>query len=265
MKKNFELFMTMSLVIMLSVCFSSCGSDDGGTSIVEGVNVKNGRKLVKLDIQTESTKMGVPQETAKLKIAYDAKNRLSKVTLTNGRYYNNGNYVDGEIDVMKIDYDFKMVTISNGRSSTNYLFALNDKGYISQISNCSCNYDSYGYLTGVENSSEIWTLAYNEGELIKSLVNNLRKNNIEIYYMFYGEDQRTGDLLFYMNSEKDHSYGRNSTLATMCFIAYQAGLFGKITNHCTYLTKSNETSAILERKNEKNSNIFRAYCSFTFE
>lgn len=266
MKKIFELFKAVSLVTIIAVGFSYCGSEDsGGSSIVNGVNVKNGRKLVKLDIQTESSRMGRAQDATKLKISYDANNRLSKVTWTNGIYYKNGNYVEGETDVMKIDYELKTVTINYGSSSVNYLFSLNDKGYISQISNCTCTYDSYGYLTGVENRSEIWTLAYNEGELIKSLVNNFRNNNIEIYYMFYGEDQRTGDLLFYMNSEKDHSYGRSSTLATMCFIAYQAGLFGKITNHCTYLTKSNETSAILERKNEKNSNKFRAYCSFTFE
>ena len=45
--------MTLSFVIMLSVCFYSCGSDDGGgTTVVDGVNVKKGKKLVKLDIQT---------------------------------------------------------------------------------------------------------------------------------------------------------------------------------------------------------------------
>lgn len=264
MKKIIELFMILSVVTMLNFGLSSCGNDDGGSSsIVDGVNVKNGKKLVKLNIKPTSNRMDMSEYT--LKIAYDAKNRLSKVTWTNGRYYKNGDYVDGEVDLMKIDYDFKMVTISNGSSSANYLFTLNDKGYISQISNCSCNYDSYGYLTGVENSSEIWSLAYNDGELIKSLVNKFRNNNIEIYYMFYGEDNNTGDLLFYLNTEKDKSYGRNSTLATMCFIAYQAGLFGKITNHCTYLSRSSSTSAILERTNEKNNNTFRVYCSFAFE
>ena len=264
MRESFELFKTISFVIMLSVCFYSCGSDDGGgTTVIDGVNVKKGKKLVELGIQTESTGSGTSEYILKLKIDYDSNNRLSKVTCIDGRDLT-GKRMD-EIVFMKIDYDFNMVTISNGSSSTNYLFALNSKGYISQISNCSCNYDSYGYLTGVENSSEIWSLAYNEGELIKSLVNNFNRNNIEIYYLFYGEDQRTGDLLFYMNSEKEKKYGSNRILATMCFIAYQAGLFGKITNRCNYLTRSNETSAIFERNNEKNSNKFRVYCSFRFD
>ena len=180
--------------------------------------------------------------------------------------YENDKYSEYEVDVdiMRIDYDFRIVNISNGYSSANYMFSLNDKGYISQIGNCSCSYDSYGYLTRVEEFTEIWSLIYNEGELIKSLVNSLKHGNIEIYYMFYGENSDSGELVFYMNSEKEKR-PRFSGQAVMCFIAYQSGLFGKITNHCTYLSRSNETSAALELGNEKNSNKYLVRCNFTFE
>jgi len=263
MKKIYQVVIFIMLTAVFNICVSSCSSSDdgGGTSVIDGVNVKNGKKLVKLDIQTETTMMDKPEYKLKIKIDYDSKNRLSKITCNEGKNSNNGKQID-EIISMKIDYDFKMVTLSDGTSSRNYMFALNDKGYISQIANYYCKYDSYGYLIGVENNKEMWSLAYNEGELIKSLYNY---KQMDIYYMFYGEDQKTGDLLFTINVERDNSYGNNSTVAAMYFIAYQAGLFGKITTHCTYLTRSNETAAILEKNTEKSKNKFRAYCSFTFE
>lgn len=86
-----------------------------------------------------------------------------------------------------------------------------------------------------------------------------------LYYMFYGENSSTGELMFYMNGEKYEDYGRNVIQAVMCFIAYQSGLFGKITNHCRYLSKSNETSAVLERNNEQNNKKFVVRCKFTYE
>ena len=170
-------------------------------------------------------------------------------------------YTDAEVEVMKIDYDLRLV-ISNGLK---YMFSFNDKGYISQIGNCSCTYDSYGYLTGVENTLEIWTLAYNEGELIKSLISNIKNGNMQLYYMFYSENSDSGELMFYMNSEKYEDYIRDPIRAVMSFIAYQSGLFGKITKHCSYLSRSNETSAVLEKNNEQDSRKFIVHCKFTYE
>lgn len=265
MNKNFCIILAILISTVLSVGFVSCGGDDdnNGSGIVDGVNVNNGKKLTRLEIQPQTSSNTTPDY--KLRVMYDSNGRLSNVVWTNGQKYENGKYTETEINIMNIDYDLKVVNIYNGSSSLKNMFSLNDKGYIFQIGNCSCTYDSYGYLSGVENITEIWSLAYNEGELIKSLVSNLRNGNMSIYYMFYGENSDSGELMFYMNSEKYEDYGRNPVLAVMCFIAYQSGLFGKITNHCRYLSKSNETSAVLERNNEKNSNKFIVRCKFSYE
>jgi hypothetical protein len=204
-----------------------------------------------------------------LRINYDAKGRLSKVIWTNGSKYENGKYIEGEVEMLKIDYDFKVINFMPSETYYNkdYMFTLNEKGYISQLSNCSITYNSYGYLSKAENMSYIYSLAYEEGELIKSLVNNLKKDKIEIYYMFYGEDKDKGDLLFYMNtpSSKGLNINIQSIQGVMLFIAYQAGLLGKMTNHCTYLQRSNETTAILQKRSESSNKTYNIHCSFVFE
>ena len=266
MKKVFYYLLTISLVSSVGFGITSCGGDDdGNSSVIDGVNVNNGKKLTRLEILPQTSSSTTTDYNYKLRVLYDSKGRLSNVIWTNGKKYVNGKYIESEVEVMRIDYDLRLVNISDGYSSLKYVFSLNDIGYISQIGNCSCTYDSYGYLTGVENITEIWSLAYNEGELTKSLISKLKNGNMLLYYMFYGENSSTGELMFYMNGEKYEDYGRNVIQAVMCFIAYQSGLFGKITNHCRYLTKSNETSAVLERNNEQNSNKFVVRCKFTYE
>ena len=259
MKKVFCFLFTISLVSLLG--FTSCGDDgDGNSSVVDGVNVNNGKKLTRLEILPQTSNSTI-EYNYKLRVLYDSKGRISSVIWTNGKKYENGKNTDAEVEVMKIDYDLRVVN-SNGLK---YMFSFNDKGYISQIGNCSCTYDSYGYLTGVESMSEIWTLAYNEGELIKSLISNIKNGNMQLYYMFYSENSDSGELMFYMNSEKYEDYVRDPIRAVMSFIAYQSGLFGKITKHCSYLSRSNETSAVLERNNEQDSRKFIVHCKFTYE
>lgn len=262
-----------TILLLMSLCFVSCGGDDDGSNskVVDGVNVNTGRKLVRLDIHEpiNNSYYGLDEVVYKLRIDYDSKGRLSKVILTNDYKYENGKYVeiDATKELLNIDYDLKIVNIFKEWSyyKNDYMFSLNDKGYISQIANCGCTYDSYGYLTGVDSNSYIWTLAYSENELIKSMVNNLVKGKLDIYYMFYGEDRDKGELVFYMNAP---TKGYNSKIAyqgVLCFIAYQAGLFGKMTNHCTYLSKSSETSAFFQKKNEQNNNTVDIHCTFKYE
>lgn len=266
MKKVFYYLLTISLVSSVGFGLTSCGGDDdGSSSVIDGVNVNNGKKLTRLEILPQTSSSTTTDYNYKLRVVYDSQGRISSVIWANGQKYESGKYVESEVELMRIDYDLRLVNIYNGSSSLKYLFSLNDKGYISQIGNCSCTYDSYGYLTGVENITEIWSLVYNEGELIKSLVSKLKNGNMLLYYMFYGENSSTGELMFYMNGEKHKTYGSNVIQAVMSFIAYQSGLFGKITNHCRYLSKSNETSAVLERNNEQNSNKFVVRCKFTYE
>lgn len=268
MKKVLCFLLTISLVNSIGIGFTSCeGDDDGNSSVIDGVNVNNGKKLTELEI-LPPTNSSTTTEKYKLRVLYDSKGRMTNVIYTNAQKYENGTFSEGEVDIMKIDYDLRIVSIPNGNSYIKYMFSLNDKGFISQIGNCSCTYDSYGYLTGVESILDVWTLAYNDGELIKSLVSNLKNGTMKIYYMSYGENSGTGELMFYMKSEKYTGYNSNLSnhlLEVLCFIAYQSGLFGKITNHCSYLSKYSETSAILEKNNEQNSKKIIIRCKFTYE
>ena len=82
----------------------------------------------------------------------------------------------------------------------------------------------------------------------------------------HGEDKDKGDLLFYMNTTSSNSLGdRTDIQGVMLFIAYQAGLLGKMTNHCTYLQRANETTAILQKKSENSNKNYNIRCSFVFE
>ena len=260
-----------SILLLMTLSFFSCGGDDdgGNSKVVDGVNVNTGRKLVRLDIKDPDNLENV----YKLKIDYDTKGRLSKVILTNNYYYENGKWVekDAALELLNMDYDFKLINFKiiyfkEWRNiEYNYKFSLNDKGYISQIGDCNCTYDSYGYLIGADGDRYIWTLAYSEGELVKSQVKSLVKDNVSIYYMFYGEDSDKGELVFRMKAPYKGYMNTHAYQGVLCFIAYQAGLFGKMTNHCTYLSKSNETSAFFQKENEQDDNTIDVHCTFKFE
>ena len=277
--KKLKIWSMMMLIAMVLPLMVACGGDDNDASnqsnIVDGFNINTGRKLLRLNIigsQDDITyyynygKLNKKDVQSEFNIEYDSKGRLSKVIITYPSY----SEIVSNQEVLKIDYDLKVISVGSLYSNVmNFNFTLNKHGYISQFGNYSCTYDSYGYLTGVESIKDIWTLAYDEGELIKSAVNNLR--SIQLYYFFYGEDNNNGDLLFYMNNSSTERYrdlGRQQDLqAVLCYIAYQAGLFGKITTHCTYLTKSNAASAIFNKKLEVNNKNFetKLNCSFVFE
>ena len=269
MKYNFFFLLAVVMVTILSGGFVSCGGDDDGGSskVVDGVNVNNGKKLVQLIVQVPS-EYNSKTNTYTFKISYDKKGRLSKVILPYSYIDDNGKNVEEELEFLKIDYDFKFINFMSysSYSKRNYMFRLNEKGYISQLGDCSITYDSYGYLSGAETTNHIYSLAYEEGELIKSLANNLKKDNIEIYYMFYGEDMDKGDLLFYMNTKSSKGINDDHDIqGVMLFIAYQAGLLGKMTTHCTYLQKSNEITAILQKKVEDYNKTYNIHCTFVFE
>ena len=255
-----------TILLLMSLCFVSCGGDDDGSNskVVDGVNVNTGRKLVRLDINNPYTNSS--EYVFKFRIDYDTKGRLSKVIRINSYKYENGTYIEIEAanELLNIDYDFRLIKYKSYSREFDCMFSLNEKGYISEIGGCRCKYDSYGYLTGTEDSRYIFSLAYEEGELIKSMVKNLTKDKIDITYITYGEDSSKGDLLFYMNTTT-HFNGMRDVEAVLLFIAYQSGLFGKMTNHLTYLSKTSETSAVLQKKNEERGEQMLVRCAFKFE
>ena len=107
-----------TILLLMSLCFVSCGGDDDGSNskVVDGVNVNTGRKLVQLYID----------DVYKLRIDYDMKGRLSKVIQINSRY-ENGEQVDVATDILNVDYDFKLISYNYYNRKFDYMFSLNEK------------------------------------------------------------------------------------------------------------------------------------------
>lgn len=256
--------------MMLSMMVA-CGSDGDDNSsygnVSGGVNVRNGKKLVKMSlISNEVTN----SEELNIKINYDTNNRISTIVATQVQTDKS------DITLAKFDYNLKAIQIYDLYSYKNesykiFAFYLNEKGWFSQIGNCICKYDQEGYLTGVEcPSGEIWTLAYQENNLVRSLVDGLSGGRAHIYNMFYSQTSNQGESLVTINvedSSNKRSYYSSDTQqnleALVAYIAYQSGLFGNIMKFCTTLSSSDEMSAVLS-KIQKNNTITCNF-KFTFE
>lgn len=275
-----KLFFILCMAIC-SVCLTSCGDDDKGSSsggsssgggsstdgsgstIVDGVHV-NPRKLLTLDLYNQDKS----DNSIHFAMSYDSKGRLSKIKMTNGEL---------TTELVDIDYDLKVLSCyfdingpyrySYGTESLPYRFpfSLNKYGFISRISNCEFSYNDAGYLTDVNAVEDVWTFAYSEGEIIKYMAETLKTGNVLIYYAYYGE--KDGELYFTVNST-NKSYKRNSwslrdwrTVSSL--ILYHAGLFGNISKHSQNLSAYSNKGAVIEQSNSNNK--VTVHCSFKIE
>ena len=127
-------------------------------------------------------------------------------------------------------------------------------------------YDSKGYLIGVEEPRGISSLAYDGNDLIKASVTTFRKGKIYLYYVTYGNDDNQGDLYVKIRyAEQDLSeilkYPNYVGL-----IAYQAGLFGKVAKSFIQLKSKDKTNSVFEIINESNSkNSYTFNLTFIYE
>lgn len=256
--------LTFSLIV-------GCGDDDGdnNSGISGGVNVV-GKKMREVTIFDYTDGKNTDNFNYKFKIDYDEKGRLTDVTLLNYPTYN---YVDGELKVvkeeavnyLKIDYDMRIAHVFTFYNrSTSYMFTLNNKGYIAQIGPKTCTYDENGYLIGVESSSELWSFGYREGELIKSAVSLLARGNTNLYYFYPGENASSGEMYFRMTTPKEYAGIRNLNLSFMLFVAYQAGLFGKVSKFCSNLSRTEQSKAVFSKTSEKSENEIKIRCTFKY-
>ena len=257
----------MLAVMVLSVVMACGGGDDVTTTntsgIVDGVHV-NSRKLKSLTVERWSFRM-----------EYDSQGRLIAIE---GLDYNSNS-----LSICKIDYDLRMAEYINGMSSGydyttgtsnitykkgRVVFSLNDKGYISQIGNCSLNYNSDGYLIGANSSNEVFTYAYNNGDVVKSMVETIRNGKIDMYYLGYGEDASKGELYFYINDDNNSYYYYYSETkiyrAIAVMVAYQAGLFGKTGHRFTELPNNSNKKLIIERIDDQHSQSTKITCTCEF-
>lgn len=252
-KTNCKLFFMM----VLSICIVSCGgddNDDGGNSsggektsdsgykLVDGVNVANGKKIKELRIKV------IGEGIHSYSMDYDAKGRLHKIYT----YSSNTPY-----EIASFDYDLRTATIMK----INYIFTLNDAGFISQIGFYTLNYNSDGYLIGVDQPYGNSSLLYANNDLTKALTVNFNANRTTTYFCHYGQDTTNGELVIFVNSSsplKKRVYEESGYQAkVISLIAYQSGLLGKIVKQCLYLKDSSETSALFEYHRERDETEIR--------
>lgn len=252
--------LSVLFVCVMGLSCVSCGSDDsdGSTSgdpqstLVDGINV-NPKKLLELHVTADGD--GVVNPVIHYTMNYDAHGKLIKVTCTGGEF-------DTPTDIAKIDYDLKSIDYGKGQCR----FSVNSRGYISRIANCNLSYDEQGYLTQVE-EYETWQLGYDGGNIVKAYVELFTKDNIDLYYIEYGEKPNEGELYFYTNINSSYSYfwhwDEVRSRSVGFFIAYQAGLFGKTTKQWNKLPDNN--TAIFECLNERYSQVYNYRCTYRFQ
>ena len=249
----------------------SCGDDDnnnGETRNIDGVNVITGKKWVELTISSDDNNK-LPYV---FNIKYDSKGRLSEIWGKEIAKNNNGDrkeYYTGEyVQIASIDYDLRIIKLlrrdfynKNDLGSTYQLdktynavnFSLNNSGYISQIGSSILNYDTYGYLIGVNEPKAIITTGYENNELIKSATSYITKGFMSLYYVSYGEIDNKGDLYIRVrqDSSNDPYYSsdyyyefRNLDIAVL--VAYQAGLLGKVSKTMLHLKNNSGNNAMID-------------------
>lgn len=274
MKKQ---FLAIMLLIATSIpLLVSCGSDDdepsngnnGSFNIVDGVHV-NSRKLLYLDVYQQGYSDYYQKEFTTDKIrftmSYDSKGRLEKISAPDPYATSKEN-----VTLMSIDYDLKMIEYlyyGRKRSYLRCFFTLNIKGFISRLGDCELSYNNEGYLVGATTEKNIWTFAYNDGDITKYMVEKLKTGNIEIFYAHYAEKE--GYLYFAVNDPDGFWYGGRDNYdiyrTISVLIAYHAGLFGNISKHCINLPNSSSNNAIIEQFSDIDNNTQIYHCSFVFE
>lgn len=261
----------------------SCGDDDSSSnrgnssSLVDGVHV-NSRKLLALDVARQDDSYILHYN-----ISYDSKGRLNKIIMPFTNYSSHNGVIEEkteDVQILNIDYDLKVVeyfenikSVYNSNTkeydmqyvTSRCYFTLNNSGYISRLGNCELSYNNEGYLVDAHSAKDMWTFAYDNGDIIKYMTESLKSGNIDIYYAYYGEKE--GDLYFVVNTQGKWSKYWNvaDTWRISLLIAYHAGLFGNISKHCVNLPNSSSKNAIIEQISDKDKSSLTIRCSFVFD
>jgi hypothetical protein len=238
-----------TLFVFICLVLSSCGSDDdnensnqGESTIVDGVNVTKGKKIKELTTFNKENEV-----LNRYSVEYDSKGRLSCIKV-------NGS------DLAKINYDSRLMAIYlndywAGDRLFRFVFSLNTDGYISSIGNSFLVYDSNGYLVRVDESFDCYgELEYNNNDLIKALIS---KDYKKIFYItYFGKNGNEGDLYVHVNGPNIQNYSSNyhyrysqDNKNAVCLIALMSGLFGKVPH----------PQSVLQFKDEKEASAFFEY------
>ncbi len=245
--KNLKILSEMMLTTVIAFTMMACSGDDEKKSSTEGVNVISGKKLVELKVSDSQN-----DHPSTYKVLYDSKGRIRSILQErwDKDYNSNTWYPTGEGSSL-VTIDYELNTIKFSRKSKTYNFSLNENGYINRIGTCVLNYDSNGYLIGVDESNEINTLIYDSNNIAKASITKLSSGRTALYYVTYGNKDNTGELYVRVRRPEDssrHSYINSESV--MAIIAYQSGLFGKVIKSVLHLKSENEVSSYLNCAND---------------
>lgn len=253
------LSLTLGISFSTTALIACGGGDDENESgkTVDGVNVATGKKLLELKLDYEyEDHYRLPtndKESKFYKMTYDSKGRLNKIDQIE---FETGRIINSVL----IDYDLRVIKYNRTPMSINdpliynYDFALNKDGYVGQIGTFSLSYNSKGYLVDVKGPEMISTVTYAE-EYIKSSLSNLKNGNITMTYITYDNISNQGDLYFSIQSG---GYFATSPFnyrdgKIYFFIAYQAGMFGKVVENVFNLTNKSKAEALVDYIGERMS------------
>ena len=217
MKKIKLLSVMMPVVMMLSM-IAACGSDDNGTSQkVDDVNVINGKKIVALSFSEKASL------NPDYKISYDNEGRLSKI------FHIEEDTILYYKEIANIDYNMRVVTLPIRSYYQSFSFSLNDDGYISRIGKYILTYDQHGYLTTIDEGTSLGNIEYYEDDFLKASISELT-GGVALYYVPYANTASKGELYIRINlsDDKPNTHHRKNMKDICVFIAYQAGLLGKV-------------------------------------
>jgi len=265
-KKQSVIMMLAMMVASLSLNSCSNDSDDGSNY----ANVTTGRKLLEFELLSNDY-YSYYSNRGKYKIEYDAKGRMNKVQYVRYdyeyddkhqiQYYESGEYSEVAI----IDYDLRTITIKYPRERFNYstIFSLNDKGYIDKIGNYTLDYSSNGYLVNIDGPEGLNSLAYNNNnDLIKASISQFTGGKMSLLYVTY-ENETQGDLYINIKRVDDGMYSGYINLKyIIAILAYQSGLFGKVTNNILTLKDKEEASALFDYETERYSRTIAGKVKF---
>ena len=264
----------MVFAFLLLPMMFGCGNDDdengksnkGESTIVDGVNVLNGKKLVELNVGS-----------CQFKVQYDSKGRIIKVQ--RNRSWEDHDIEEDFVVVLEIDYDLRVFTLYDWDYSYknrryeyhpySFGFALNNDGYISLLSNIALKYDLNGYLSSVDSPEGLATLSLANDDYLKASLSGLISGEIQLFYVTFGDIDDKGELYvrFSSNPQRDYveligsayGFGFNKVL---CLIMYQSGLFGKVTKSILHFKVQQEATAFFEYDSQYN---YRSKIVFKYE
>ena len=242
------LFVVMALSLLMA-----CGDseENGNTKNVDGVNVTKGKKIVELSFIEREYGRIVPNH---IKVDYDSNGRLSRIMTEQFNYIisDNGNetynFTSEYSEVLSIDYDSRLIKIPVRKRIETIGFVLNEDGYVSLLGKTIFNYDENGYLTGADEPKSFTSLLYNKNDIIRAETSLISSGDIKYFFVTYSNNSNNGDIYVRVSrssNEKYRSLNLNSR-AVLFLIAYQAGLFGKVSNTVINLKNKSEADALFD-------------------